>query len=91
MLLEVADHGPGIPAGSEQRIFEKFYRAAHGARAGSGLGLAICRAIAAAHGGGIEAANAPGGGAVFRVTLPAEGTPPPLPAEDSEPAEEATS
>ena len=81
VLLEVADHGPGVPAGSEQRIFEKFYRLPHAGRAGVGLGLAICRAIAVAHGGTIEAANAPGGGAVFRVTLPSGGTPPPLPVE----------
>jgi two-component system sensor histidine kinase KdpD len=40
-------------------------------RGGFGLGLAICRAIAAAHGGTIAAEDRPGGGAVFRVTLPA--------------------
>ena len=82
VVLEVADHGPGVPAGSEERIFEKFYRASQSGRAGGvGLGLAICRAIATAHGGTITAANAASGGAVFRATLPVGGTPPPMPAE----------
>ena len=91
VVIEVADHGPGIPPGSEERIFEKFYRAAQSGRAGGvGLGLAICRAIATAHGGVIEAANAAGGGAVFRTALPVGGTPPPLPAE-AELAEDASS
>ena len=87
MLVEVADRGPGVPSGSEDRIFEKFYRAPQGGRAGGvGLGLAICRAIATAHGGTITAANAADGGAVFHVTLPIGGTPPPLPNEPEEAA-----
>jgi two-component system sensor histidine kinase KdpD len=72
LRLAVADNGPGIPAGAEERIFEKFYRAsprADGGR-GSGLGLAICRAIAHAHGGNISAANRPDGGAEFVLRLP---------------------
>jgi len=76
-MLSVADQGPGIPTGEEERIFDKFYRAAQGA-GGIGLGLAICRGIVTAHGGSISAENRPGGGAVFRVTLPIEGEPPPL-------------
>lgn len=88
VVVEVADHGPGIPSGSEQRIFEKFYRASQGGRAGGvGLGLAICRAIAMAHGGSITAANAPGGGAVFRATFPAGEAPPAV----VEPTETTTS
>lgn len=80
VILEVADHGPGIPPGHEDRIFEKFYRAAQGGRAGGvGLGLAICRAVATAHGATITAGRRPGGGAVFRVTFPRCGAPPPLP------------
>ena len=70
--IMVADSGPGFPAGSEQRIFDKFFRAtpsADGGR-GSGLGLAICRAIAKVHGGNITAANRPGGGAEFLLRLP---------------------
>ena len=78
VTLEVADHGPGLPPGAEGKIFEKFYRAAPGAgrRRGIGLGLAIARGIVEAHGGRIEARDRPGGGAVFRVTFPADGTPP---------------
>jgi two-component system sensor histidine kinase KdpD len=75
VILEVADRGPGIPAGQEQRIFEKFVRGGEGGAGGFGLGLAICRAIAQAHGGTIVAVNRPGGGAVFRVSLPLEKEP----------------
>ena len=72
LSLTVADTGPGLPPGSEKRIFEKFYRASPTADAGrgSGLGLAICRAIAKSHGGDIRAANRHGGGAEFVVRLP---------------------
>jgi len=70
--IAVADEGPGLPAGSEQHIFDKFFRAAPSADAGrgSGLGLAICRAIVQAHGGTISAANRPSGGAEFILKLP---------------------
>ncbi len=74
--LSVADHGPGIPAGQEQRIFEKFYRAPGVEGGGFGLGLAICRGIVMAHGGELSAHNRAGGGAEFRLTLPVEGPPP---------------
>jgi two-component system sensor histidine kinase KdpD len=77
--LEVADRGPGIPAGSETRIFEKFVRG--DGSTGVGLGLAICRGIVHAHGGTITASSRPGGGAAFRVRLPMDGTAPTLPAE----------
>ena len=70
--IEVRDAGPGFPEGSEERIFERFYRA-DPARSGegSGLGLSIARAIADAHGGTIRAANAPDGGAAVTLELPA--------------------
>ena len=63
----VEDNGPGIDAQDLPLIFEKFYRGKRGSsrRKGSGMGLAITRAILAAHGGGIEASNASGGGARF--------------------------
>lgn len=79
IVVEVADRGPGIPAGDEARVFEKFHRAVReGSPGGVGLGLAICRAIVAAHGGRIWAENRPGGGASFKFTLPIEGRPPDL-------------
>jgi two-component system sensor histidine kinase KdpD len=76
--IVVADSGPGLPAGDEGRIFDKFYRAEKGRGGGVGLGLTICRGIATAHGGKIWAENRPGGGAAFHVTLPLVGAPPPL-------------
>jgi two-component system sensor histidine kinase KdpD len=77
ITIEIADRGPGLPPGDEQRIFEKFYRApVTKDRSGVGLGLTICRGIIAAHNGRIWAENRPGGGAVFRFTLPLDGTPP---------------
>jgi two-component system sensor histidine kinase KdpD len=70
VLTEVADRGPGLPPGTEKRVFEKFFRAAQGpGRRGIGLGLAICRGIVEAHGGRVFAANRPGGGAAFTFTL----------------------
>ncbi|MBZ0158228.1 MAG: sensor histidine kinase KdpD [Alphaproteobacteria bacterium] len=74
VAVELADRGPGIPPGEEERIFEKFVRGS-ATGGGIGLGLAICRAIINAHGGRIWAENRPGGGAVFRFALPIEGTP----------------
>lgn len=76
VTVELADHGPGIPPGSEERIFDKFYRARNSSGGGVGLGLAICRAIITAHGGTIWAENREGGGAVFRFTLSSAGVPP---------------
>jgi two-component system sensor histidine kinase KdpD len=82
VVVEVADHGPGLPPGEEERIFERFHRAAgHGGPGGVGLGLAICRAIVAAHGGRIWAENRSGGGAAFKFTLPLEGEAPDSEAE----------
>ncbi len=74
VLVELADRGPGIPSEDADRIFEKFVRGP--STGGIGLGLTICRAIVAAHGGRIWAENRPGGGAVFRFTLPIVEQPP---------------
>jgi two-component system sensor histidine kinase KdpD len=76
VVVEVADRGPGLPAGSEARVFDKFTRLVPGGPSGVGLGLTICRGIVAAHGGTIWAENRPQGGVAFRFRLPLEGTPP---------------
>jgi len=81
VLVEIADNGPGIRPGEEERIFEKFVRGSSSA-GGIGLGLTICKAIITAHGGRIWAENRFGGGAVFRFTLPVEETPPAVEAEE---------
>jgi two-component system sensor histidine kinase KdpD len=76
MEIQVADRGPGIPEGQQERIFEKFNRGAQTGSAGVGLGLPICRGIVEAHGGTISAANREGGGAVFQLRLPMRESPP---------------
>lgn len=72
-VLEVADHGPGVPAAERQRIFEPFYRLAGGSEdgRGSGLGLALVLDIARRHGGDAVCLAADGGGSRFRIDLPA--------------------
>lgn len=73
IVVDVADRGPGVPAGEEEKVFERLYRGEGDRRAagGVGLGLTICRAIVTAHDGKIWLENRPGGGAIFRFTLPA--------------------
>jgi len=88
VIVTVADEGPGLPPGDEERVFEKFYRARRErTQTGMGLGLPICRAIIVAHGGRIWAENRPPGGAVFRFELPITGTPPTVDAETENLAE----
>ncbi len=70
LRFEVTDHGPGIAAGEEERIFERFQRGSRSGSGGAGLGLSIARAIATVHGGRLVAENRPGGGAAFTLTLP---------------------
>jgi two-component system, OmpR family, sensor kinase len=73
-VIEVVDHGPGIRPDHAQRIFERFHRAdpaRSGDQGGSGLGLSIAAAVVAAHGGRIDLGATPGGGATFRIELPA--------------------
>ena len=74
LVLAVRDHGPGLPPklrGREAELFDKFTRGStESSTPGVGLGLAICKAIVDAHRGQIVAANAPGGGAEFTLTLP---------------------
>jgi signal transduction histidine kinase len=71
--LEVVDHGIGIPANEQAKIFEKFYRACdplvHNTK-GSGLGLSLVRHIVEAHGGEVGVESSPGKGSKFIITLP---------------------
>ena len=89
--IEVLDEGPGLPAGMETRVFDKFTRGEkESAKPGIGLGLAICRAIVDAHGGRIGALNRTDAagrmlGACFWFELPADE----MPAIDIEAAEQA--
>lgn len=68
VTLEVHDTGPGVPAEKRTQIFQPFFTTKAG---GMGLGLLSAKAAAKAHGGSIEVADSPLGGACFRVTLPA--------------------
>jgi signal transduction histidine kinase len=67
LVVDVIDHGPGVPEEVKPRIFDKFYR---GKEAGSaGLGLTIAQQVVMAHGGRIEVLDTAGGGATFRAVL----------------------
>jgi two-component system sensor histidine kinase KdpD len=73
--ITVADRGEGIPLEDLERIFDKFYRVQRPDNvSGTGLGLSISKGIVEAHGGSIRAENRRGGGAIFTVRLPLEGT-----------------
>lgn len=67
--IQVTDNGPGLPVGTEEQVFDRFFA---GHRGGSGLGLAICRTAVEAHGGTIRALTEPSGGATFLINLPTE-------------------
>ncbi|MFD4941913.1 ATP-binding protein [Streptomyces sp. NPDC058239] len=78
VTLEVADHGPGLPPGARERVFDRFYKAdaartrgaADDSGQGSGLGTAIALENARLHGGTIDVADGPQRGAVFTLRLP---------------------
>ncbi|QEV20306.1 sensor histidine kinase [Streptomyces alboniger] len=73
-VLEVSDDGSGVPPGERERIFERFVRlddARTRDEGGAGLGLAIARDVAARHGGTLGVREAPSGGALFELRLPA--------------------
>lgn len=75
VILEIADHGPGFPKGSEELAFDRFWRGeASRSRnsGGSGLGLAVVHAIVEAHGGSASLRNAQDGGAIFEMRLKRE-------------------
>ncbi len=71
VTIGIADRGPGLPPGEEERIFERFYRGTNAKTldGGLGLGLTIARTIVESHGGMIRLENRDGGGAVARVRL----------------------
>lgn len=70
IVFSVADRGPGLVAGEENKVFEKFYRRPGTAPGGLGLGLWIARQLVEAHGGQITVQNRDGGGARFSIRLP---------------------
>jgi signal transduction histidine kinase len=69
VIAEIADRGPGVPAGASARIFEPFYST----KQSTGLGLSICYSIVTQHGGGIVVLDREGGGAIFRMRFPVAG------------------
>ena len=73
VVLEVADHGIGIPAEQQQHLFQRFFHgsnAAERAIQGTGIGLSIVKAIVDAHGGSIAVESREGAGTTFRVAFP---------------------
>lgn len=73
VVFQVSDHGPGIPEGEREKIFERFYQIDHRLtrlHEGLGLGLSIVESIVRAHGGNVTVTDTPGGGSTFNVWLP---------------------
>ena len=74
-VIEIRDSGPGVPKAERHLIFEAFYRGSarqRGRLEGTGIGLSVVAECVQAHSGRVEILDAPGGGALFRVTLPLE-------------------
>jgi len=67
LVIDVLDHGPGVPAEDRERVFEPFFT---NKTQGTGLGLAIARRVVELHRGTLSVADAPGGGARFRIEIP---------------------
>jgi two-component system OmpR family sensor kinase len=77
VIIEVRDHGDGIPKALREKVFERFYRADNSRNretGGSGLGLSIVKTIVTRHGGTIKATETAGGGATFKIALPLKNT-----------------
>ncbi|MFI5754369.1 ATP-binding protein [Streptomyces sp. NPDC051569] len=90
LVIEVRDHGPGIPEDVLPHVFDRFYKASASRprSEGSGLGLSIAMENAHIHGGDITAANVPEGGAMFVLRLPRDGSEPAEQDRDQESGEE---
>jgi two-component system sensor histidine kinase KdpD len=80
LILSVADRGPGLAPGEENKVFEKFYRGPSTRPGGLGLGLSIARQLVETHGGEIVAQNREDGGSRFSIRIPI-GEPMRLPSE----------
>lgn len=81
VMIEIRDSGRGFAPGTEEKVFEKFFRGEHAGKSGAGLGLPICRAIVEAHGGSIRAENRKTGGGIVRIILPLKGKSPSISSE----------
>ena len=68
--VQILDHGPGVPPAERELIFQRFWRGAKRDRPGAGLGLSIAKRVLDTCGGTIEVGDAPGGGAMFSLTVP---------------------
>jgi K+-sensing histidine kinase KdpD len=68
--VQVADCGPGLPAGELDQVFDLFHRLPNSKPGGVGLGLAIVRGFVEAQGGRVTAANGTNGGATFNIWMP---------------------
>lgn len=79
IMIEIKDRGPGLPPGKAAHVFTPFVSSAPSGSGHAGLGLAIVAAVARRHGGKAEAEDRPGGGAIFRLVLPAAISPAPAP------------
>jgi two-component system, NtrC family, sensor histidine kinase HydH len=67
LVFRVRDHGPGVPSGQEEQVFQAFFTTR---TRGTGLGLAVARRVAKLHGGTLRVENHPEGGAVFSLRIP---------------------